>query len=316
MRRILLMVPYAIRHPGVGVDELSRKFDVPRDRLIEDLHLLFLCGLPGYGPGDLIDVSMEEDRVYVRMADYFAAPLRLTPAEALELHAQGSAIAALPEMEEADSLRRALTKLGRALGIQGLGEGESLIEVKLEPGAGEHVRTLREAVSRRRRIELEYLSATRGEMTTRKVDPWALFVTRGHSYVVGWDHLSEDERMFRTDRIKSVALLDEDAPVPDDFDPERYKAAFVERGDLRTIFFEISPPAARWFEDYIPVRSSEPLADGWRAVELSSDSDRWAATLVLRLGDQVRSVRPKSVEAEARRLAEAITTRHRTPATA
>ncbi|MGH2819832.1 MAG: WYL domain-containing protein, partial [Actinomycetota bacterium] len=177
LRRILMMVPYAIRHPGVSVEELSRRFEVPKDSLIEDLHLLFLCGLPGYGPGDLIDVSMEEDRVYVRMADYFAAPLTLTPAEALELHAQGSALAELPEMEEAESLRRALAKLERALGTAGRGDGEALIEVRLEPGAGEHVRAIREAVARRRRVELEYLSAARGEMTTRKVDPWALFVT-------------------------------------------------------------------------------------------------------------------------------------------
>ncbi|MGH2820290.1 MAG: helix-turn-helix transcriptional regulator, partial [Actinomycetota bacterium] len=137
--------------------------------------------------------------------------------------------------------------------------------------------------------------------------------TQGHSYLVGWDHLSEDERMFRTDRVKSMRVLDEDAPVPEDFDPGRYKAAFVERGDQRTVSFEISPAAARWFEDYIPVRSSEPMPDGWRAVELSADGDRWPATLALRLGDQVRNVRPESVESEARRLAEAIAARHRPP---
>ncbi|MDQ4027963.1 MAG: hypothetical protein M3214_07955, partial [Actinomycetota bacterium] len=73
LRRILVMLPYAIRHPGISVDDLSRKFSVRRQELIDDLNLVFLCGLPGYGPGDLIDVTLDEDHVYVRMADYFSA---------------------------------------------------------------------------------------------------------------------------------------------------------------------------------------------------------------------------------------------------
>ena len=84
---------------------LRRSSGCPKRDLIEDLNLLFMCGLPGYGPGDLIDVSYEEDRVYVRMADYFVAPLRLTPAEAIALYAGSAALAALPEMAEADVFR-------------------------------------------------------------------------------------------------------------------------------------------------------------------------------------------------------------------
>ncbi|HWL65262.1 MAG TPA: protein pafC, partial [Actinomycetota bacterium] len=87
LSRILLLLPYAIQHPGVTVGELAGKFGIDKRDLLDDLNLVFLCGLPGYGPGDLIDVDLDEDRVYVRMADYFAAPLRLAPAEALVLYA-------------------------------------------------------------------------------------------------------------------------------------------------------------------------------------------------------------------------------------
>ncbi|MEA2447500.1 MAG: proteasome accessory factor, partial [Actinomycetota bacterium] len=106
--RILLLLPYAIQHPGVSVGELARKFDVDKRDLLDDLQLVFMCGLPGYGPGDLIDVDLDEDRVYIRMADYFAAPLRLSPAEALVLYAGTAALAALPGMEEAGALKSAL----------------------------------------------------------------------------------------------------------------------------------------------------------------------------------------------------------------
>jgi proteasome accessory factor C len=308
LRRILVVLPYAIRHPGVRVEELARKFSVKKQDLIDDLNLVFLCGLPGYGPGDLIDVTLDEDRVYVRMADYFSAPLRLTPAEALTLYAGGAALAQLPDMTQADALNRALRKLGRALGTES-GNGASAVTVALEGGPHAHMRVLNEALSQKRRVELEYFSASRAVLTTRAVDPWALIAALGRWYLVGWDHLAADERMFRVDRIKRATVLDEPAPVPDDFDPQRYRGAFRESDDAAVVF-EISPAAARWFEDYYPVRAATTLDDGWRRVELASSSDRWAATLALRLGRHVRSIEPDSVVEEAHSLAREIAARY------
>ncbi|HEV2756177.1 MAG TPA: WYL domain-containing protein [Actinomycetota bacterium] len=306
LQRILLLLPYAIHHPGVSVDELSRKFNVPKRELVSDLELVFLCGLPGYGPGDLIDVSIDDDRVHVRMADYFSAPLRFTPAEALTLYAGAAALVDSPGMEEADALRRALDKLGRALGVSRDDAEGAEIDVRLAPAQGGHIETLEEALLSRRKVRLEYFSATRGQLTHRTVDPWGLIGALGRWYLVGWDHLSEDERMFRTDRMKDVAVLDEPADVPDDFDPEVYKNAFRERGDEATLTMEISPAVARWFGDYYHPRSSETLEDGWQRVEIAVSSTRWAATLVLQLGAGARRVDPADVLSEVRRLAREI----------
>ena len=311
LQRILLLLPYAIHHPGVSVDELSRKFNVPKRELIGDLELVFLCGLPGYGPGDLIDVSIDDDRVHVRMADYFAAPLRFTPAEALTLYAGAAALVDSPGMEEADALRRALGKLGRALGVNRGDSDGAKIDVRLASPPGGHLETIEEALLSRRRVRLEYFSATRGELTDRTVDPWGLIAALGRWYLVGWDHLSEDERMFRTDRMKDVELLDDPADVPEDFDPEVYRHAFRERGDEATLTMEISPEVARWFADYYHPRTSEPLPDGWHRVELAASSRRWAATLLLQLGGGSRNVAPPETLQEARRLAEEIADRYR-----
>jgi proteasome accessory factor C len=309
LQRILVMLPYAIHHPGVSVDELATRFNVKKRDLVDDLNLVFVCGLPGYGPGDLIDVRLEEDRVYVEMADYFAAPLRLTPAEALVLYAGGSAIASLPGMEEADALRRALTKVRRALGRGEEGDGAA-VQVRLEQAAGGHLEALQNALRDAVQVDIEYFSASRGELTERSVEPWGLIAALGRWYLVGLDHLSGEERMFRVDRIKSVAVLDAAAPVPPDFDPGRYRGAFSGRdGDLR-VTLEISASAAQWFEDYYPVESGETLDDGWRRVVLVAGGERWAATLVVRLGRDVRSIAPASVMDASRALAERIARAH------
>ncbi len=312
LQRILLLVPYAIHHPGVSLDELARKFSISREELKKDLELLFLCGLPGYGPGDLIDVDTSGDRVFVRMADYFEAPLRLTSPEALSLYAAGSALASLPEMDQADALKRAIAKLGRALGS---GQGDDAVDVELEAGHEGHLMVLQEALAKKLSVHLEYFSARRNEMTERDIDPWGLVAALGHWYVVGFDHSSSEERMFRVDRMRSATLLDpEDAPVwagpSSDFDPAAYRSAWRDQSAGRPFTVELSPEVARWFPDYYPLRASEGMSDGWMRVELTSSGDRWAACLVLRLGPGVRAVEPASVREEAAVLARKIVARH------
>jgi proteasome accessory factor C len=286
---------------------LSRRFDVSQRELIEDLNLVFLCGLPGYGPGDLIDVEISDERVTVSMADYFGAPLRLTPAEALTLLAGGEAIAALPGMENADALMRGLQKVRKALGAA---DDLGGVSVRFEESPGSHLEVLQDAVEEHRRVELEYQSTTRAELTERRVDPWGLVAANGRWYLVGLDHLSSEERMFRIDRMKRVSMLEERAEIPTDFDPERYRGAFSGAGTT-TMTVEISPEAARWFEDYYPVRSSVALEDGWRRVELITSGTTWGATLLLRLGDQARNPAPEELAAHARTLAAGVAEAHR-----
>lgn len=306
--RILLMLPYAIQNPGVSVGELSRRFGVAKKEIIDDLNLVFMCGLPGYGPGDLIDVSIDDDRIFVDMADYFAAPLRLTPGEALSLYAGGSALAELPGLENAESLRNALTKLGRALGVDGEKTG---IGLRFEPAPAEHLAALRDALSKQKRVRLEYQSANRDEPTERDVDPWGLIAALGRWYLVAFDRLTEEERMFRLDRMKTATITDTDANVPDDFDPERYKGAFTGAGDQGRVSLEISPEAARWFADYYPVEMGAELGDGWRRVTMVSSGDRWMARLMLQLGQDCRNPDPPDLMDRAGELAAAIAARHR-----
>jgi proteasome accessory factor C len=299
------LLPYAIQHPGVSIDELAERFDVGRKELLKDLELVFMCGLPGYGPGDLIEVGIDsEGGVDVQMADYFAAPLRLTPAEAVSLHAGAVALLNLPGMEDAAALRSAVSKLAETVGAG----GSSGITIELGSPA-EHLDTLRQALESGKRVHLDYFTAARGEMTSRDVDPWGLIAALGQWYLIAWDHLREDERMFRVDRIKEARVLDESAPVPEDFDPERYGGAFSGAGDNH-ITFEISPEISSWFGEYYPIESNEEVGDGWQRVTLVSGGDRWAATLLLQLGEGARAIEPPRVLAEVRALATELAARH------
>ena len=308
LTRILLLIPYLLKNPGSTTGELAERFGVPVEMVVEDLQLVYVCGLPGYGPGDLIDVSFSEDQVFVDTADYFGAPLRLTAAEALALYAGGQAVLELPGMHEADALSRALGKLGSALGG---GPQQTSVEVRLTGGPARHMEVLGRALRDAKRVRLEYFSASRGVLTERTIDPWGLVATLGRWYLVAFDHLSSEERMFRVDRIKGAELSTEAAEVPGDFDPSAYREVFRARAEQEVMSFEIAPPASAWFVDSYPCQSVTELADGWTRVELVAGGRMGAAALLLRLGPHVRAIEPHELREQARELAAAIAARHR-----
>ena len=78
-------MPYLLARPGIAVAEAAADLGVTERQLREDLELLWVCGLPGYGPGDLIDMAFDGDRVTITYDAGIDRPLRLTPDEALAL---------------------------------------------------------------------------------------------------------------------------------------------------------------------------------------------------------------------------------------
>ncbi|MCW2709275.1 MAG: putative transcriptional regulator, partial [Frankiales bacterium] len=61
--RLLALVPYLLARPGVPFATAAADFGVTEERLRKDLNLLWLCGLPGHYPGDLIEIEFEGDTI-------------------------------------------------------------------------------------------------------------------------------------------------------------------------------------------------------------------------------------------------------------
>ncbi|HVE75897.1 MAG TPA: WYL domain-containing protein [Actinomycetota bacterium] len=301
LSRLLLLVPYVLSHPGASVDEVCSRFEMSRGELASDINLLFLCGLPGYGPGDLIEAEMDEDQVSIRMADYFARPMRLTAPEALVLLAGAEALAATRSSQPA--LERAVEKLKVALGE------EIASRVTLELETPRDIDVVREALDKRNRLQIQYQSQSKDELTNRKVDPWALFAAgpAGRWYLLGWCHQVKDERIFRLDRMRKVQMLDEQSELPVDLDLTKYENVYVRGPDAVTVRLAIAPSAARWMGEYYPLDSEKDLDDGWKEIELSAGGTAWLERLLLRLGPQARVLEPQwlmeKVEETACRLA-------------
>ena len=78
LRRIVSIVPWIAGRDGPTIDEICQRFGIDRADLLADLDVVFMVGIPPYTPDELIDVIIEDDRVWITLGRYFTRPLRLT----------------------------------------------------------------------------------------------------------------------------------------------------------------------------------------------------------------------------------------------
>jgi proteasome accessory factor C len=300
LQRLLVLVPYLVKHPGTELSEVTRLFGVPEEELSSDLNLLFVSGLPPYGPGDLIAVDIEDGRVWISMADYFGRPLRLTRAEALSLYLRGTALVGTPGIEDATALTSALRKLEESLGPAALGELTHRVEAAEAGQPAGTLETVRRAVAHRQTLRIEYYAASSGETTAREIDPEEVFVAIGNWYVTAFDHRSNEERLFRADRIRSAE------PTGDRFQPRGLAGAgrpLYTPTDHDVPVRLVLRPGARWVSEYYQVDEETELEGGDLEVVLPAARLEWVARLVLRLGGDAEVLGPPELKDGVRELA-------------
>ena len=210
--RLLALVPYLTARPeGVRVTEAARDFGVNERQLRSDLELLWMCGLPGYGPGDLIDLSFEGDWVRVTFTAGMGRPLRLTTDEAVALLVALRTLLELPGLAEREAVSRALAKVSAVAGHA----ADRVTPVAVSVDAREEaLAVVKEGLERKRALHLHYYVPTRDERTERTVDPMRLLLVDGKWYLEAWCRRAEGVRLFRLDRVDDVVVLDEPAAPP------------------------------------------------------------------------------------------------------
>ena len=174
--RLLALVPYIQARREVSLEQASADFDVPPSQIVKDLNVLWFCGLPGLGMGDLIDVDMDalegEGVIRVSNADYLSRPLRLDSSEASALIVALRALRDGSDDDVRPIVDRTLGKLEAAAG-----DGAALaaqVDIRVDRRTGELNRLrdrLTRAVDDRRQVRLDYYVPTRDESTERVVDP-------------------------------------------------------------------------------------------------------------------------------------------------
>ena len=290
--------------------DAAQALGVTPEQVLKDLKVLFMCGMPGGYPNDLIDVdldALESDEGEVRRdgvirvsnADYLDRPMRLTPTEASAMIVALRALRAGAEAATVEIVDRVLAKLESTAAD---GPAEIPLDAALdEPGRDADLAALtvrlREAVSRQVQVDLEYYVPTRDEQSRRVVDPRGVTQHNGFAYLDAWCHSAEAPRLFRLDRISSATVLADPVVTEPQAPRDLSDGIFAGSDDETTLVTLRLAPSAQWIVEYYPVEAVRP-GDDHLEVDLLVADDRWLTKLLLRLAPNASVVAPADFTAD------------------
>ncbi|MCD5421756.1 YafY family transcriptional regulator [Rhodococcus pyridinivorans] len=307
--RLLNLVPYFLAHPGISAAEAARDLGVTPKQVMDDLNQLWVCGLPGYGPGDLIDLSFSEDSIVVTFTAGIERPLRLTSTEATALLVALRSLQEMPGVVDPSAAQSAIAKIEAAAGTAAL-PADTATAATAEPdpeaaGDSDAAGQVRAAVRDGHAVHLTYYSASRDTVSERDVDPIRIVIIDEHAYLQAWCRSAEGVRLFRFDRIDAATVLDEPTRPP--------HRAITDDEHLELFEGDPSLPAARlriapsytWLLDYYPLTDVQVLPDGRCEASMRYASPGWMARLLVGLGAGVQVLDPPELRAAVRARAEA-----------
>ena len=290
--RLLDLVPFLNTHQGIALKELAAHFDVTPTQMSADLMTLWMCGLPGYTPLELMDLEFESGFVTIRNASTLAKPRTITFQEGVALLLGLDLVASSIPEERADllnsvqSLRERLTKL--------LGVPIKLSVVAATSGAVSTAIT--QAIQSNGGLEIRYHSLYKDQISQRSVMPIDLYDSNGQQYMRAFCFTANDYREFRVDRIESAR-----ATVV----PAQVSAEVVNQ---EKIAFQITAQThSRDVAERFAI-SDMPLET---AIELSSYSRQWIERSVMASGAAVILNSPLEIRAELVKKAQLVLNRYK-----
>jgi proteasome accessory factor C len=200
--RLLDLVPYINSHQGISLKELANVFNVTQAQMTNDLTTLWMCGLPGYTPLELMDLDFESGFVTIHNAETLSKPRSITFDEGvalvLGLDLLRSTISndRTDLLEKIDSLSLRLSEL---IKLPSALSAASVVNQDVSSA-------ILEAIKSRSGLEIVYHSLYRDETSTRIILPIEIIESDGQRYLSSYCHTSSDFRQFRIDRIQSAKL--------------------------------------------------------------------------------------------------------------
>jgi len=285
------------RSAVIDASELIKGFNIPEDQLQDHLSLL---NLVNFGGGCYaVYAQLEGDKVRVDKelwGDTFRSPPRLTPLEARAIRLALEFVGPMIAADAHTPLDRVRRKLEETF-------GEFELAQTPQPYAGSEeerlVRTLSDAIRKRRLVELEYLKEGEETPSARVVEPYALERSLPYWYVHTYDRTSEGDRTFRIDRMRNARMARETFEPREGFEPTRLR-------DARRARIWYSPEIARWQVERDPDRVRH-LRDGAAVGEAPVGSPEWLVGEVFSYRGEAVVLEPadlrRGIAARARELA-------------
>jgi len=231
-------------------------------------------------------IAQEADRLSISTQGPYRRPIRFTADEALALQV-GLALEDSPP----DTMSRALTEL------VGAAPTPDASPIVAGPSCGaweeEVVDRAREAVERRRVLEIKYAGEGDRAGVDRVVEPHQVVHHDGRFYLVAWCRRVGDWRHFRVDRVTDALVGEQSFAWREEFTPLRAPEQVFRTigGEPAAVEVRFSPRVARWIRERYP--SAVAQADGSALLTYRVADRNWLVRTVLEYGEDAEVVSPE-----------------------
>lgn len=278
--RLLDLVPYLATHQGIELAQLARDFSVTEPEMIADLTTLWMCGLPGYTPLELMDLSFESGFVTISNASTLSNPRTLNEEETIALLlGLDLVIESLPS--EREDLRSIATDLVARLSSR-VNVPTKLSAKPSTPGSSRAL--IQDALHKKRPLEILYHSSYSDAVTSRVVIPIEFREENNWEYLWAYCQRVGGFRSFRLDRIQSVKLSEQTT----------FELGSIVEEETDTISFTLrSHSRPRQVMERFAIEKSDPAGD----LAAVSFSYEWIRRSILACSGSVELVQPASARA-------------------
>ena len=291
-------------YSGMNEDAFARRFYADRSEL-ESLRIQLTVERPADG-------AAEQENYSLRPENFHLPAIEFTDKE---LAALQTALSLLDgEFAYAEPLRLALQQItwGRPSPLRA--PEQRTVALGITASAGGHELSARlakveTAIFRNKTILFEYYTIERGEVSSRKVDPYHLLFQGGQFYLLGYSHERDAVRVFRLSRIRGkvsyATKAEHDFRRPADFDPRAYaNRADWQLGDERAVAeVQLSERIAWQVERHFGRYGQFREGEGECVFATGYSNPRGLISWVLGLGVNARLLGPEDLTSElARRL--------------
>ena len=208
--RLLDLVPYISSHQGISLKELAQTFKVDQGQMTSDLTTLWMCGLPGYTPLELMDLDFESGFVTIHNAETLSKPRAISFDEGVALVLGLDLLRSAISPDRNDLLERIDLLSQRLAGLIKLPSALSATT----PVNQEVSSAVSEALRSRMGLQIIYHSLYRDELSTRIIFPIEMVEKDGHFYLSSYCYNALDFREFRVDRIQGAMVQAVQKEIP------------------------------------------------------------------------------------------------------
>jgi len=231
--RTMDLIPYILENPGISIGKLAKQFTVSEKQVESDLQLIFMCGLPGYTPYELIDLIFEDGVVSIIDPQVLDKPRRFTKSELVVIVL---GLQLLSELSAPDAIRSGKLQL-LSNKIMKLGGSNSVV-IAPSSSKSPYVEVITRAITDKKSLTMQYQSLVKDEISVRAIIPHSLYLMNGNLYLSALDLKAKSDRIFKVELIKnceigneisSEAVAQDSSTIEVVLDVQRAYRNFIER---------------------------------------------------------------------------------------